>query len=204
MSGSGIPQPRQPHRVQAELLALVPDGWAATRDPDDYGGAIFLPAATEFSLIEASALSLLPQIDPRQAPQLLADWERMLGPDPCQVASQVNDSVAAGLVAFGRLTNAGTICAGYFERYALSIGETITIAEFPGYQLGAVQCGGNELVQPSEACSFQVSLPATNVTQWQCGASCCGDSLGSFSPSVMQCMIANGAPLYAQPYFKYS
>lgn len=200
-----IPSPRTPLQVQQQILAEGPDGWAFSRDPDDYEAAVFLPLATEMSLIEASALSMLPQIDPRTAPDLLPDFERALGPDPCMAANPITDTVTRGLVAYAKLTNNGTICAGYFENYALSIGETITIKEFPpGTQCGLFECGNAMLVQPPEHCAFQVTLPATNVTHFICGASQAGDSLGVFTPSPMECVITNGAPLYATPYFNYT
>jgi uncharacterized protein YmfQ (DUF2313 family) len=199
-----IPFPRPADQVREELIALLPDGAATPHDFDNYWSARLSAPAAEIALIEESAFSMLPQIDPRQAPDLLPDWEQMLGPDPCQVSDQVTDTVTRGQIAYQRLTNRGTICAGYFERYALSIGETITIEEFPAYMLGLAVCGGSMLVQPPEHCSFQVSLPARDVVYFICGASQCGDALGSFQPSVMECVIRNGAPLYATPYFNYT
>jgi uncharacterized protein YmfQ (DUF2313 family) len=195
--------PRSIDQALRGVLSLLPDGWAATRDPDDYEAALFRPLAAEIGTIEVSAFSMLAQIDPRTAPNLLPDWERMLGPGPFAASTPVTDTVTRGLIAYAQLTNAGTICAGYFERMALMIGETITITEFPAYACGAFECGASMLVQPPEHCAFQVTLKATNVEEWVCGASQCGDSLGVFTPSVMEDVIRNGAPLYATPYFNY-
>lgn len=199
-----IPQPRTPGQVQQAMLAEGPDGWAFSRDPDDYEAAVFLAPASEFSLIEASVVSMLPQIDPRQAPQLLTDWERMLGADPCMAANPITDTVTRGNVAYERLTSSGTICAGYFERLALTVGETISITEFPPPMLGVFELGNQGLVQSPEHCGFQVTLMATAVTHFELAVSELGpDALGSFSPSVMECVITNGAPLYAEPFFNY-
>lgn len=199
-----IRQPRSTDAILNEMLAELPDGWASSHSPDDYLGARFRPQADSFAQIEASALSMLPEIDPRSAPHILPDFERMLGPDPCQVAAGVTDVDTRGRIAYARLTNAGTICAGYFERFALTIGETITITEYPAYPLGRMKLATSQLVQPPEHCAFKVSLPATHVVKWICGATPCGESLGRFTRSVMECVIRNQAPLYATPYFSYT
>ena len=138
-----IPTPRTPAQVQAGMLAVQPDGMAAGHDPDTFLAARLLPMADAFASIEASMLSMLPQVDPRSAPNLLPDFERMLGPDPCQVGSGITDTQTLANIAWARLTNSGTICAGYFERLAAAIGETITIAEFPASMCGVSVCGAS-------------------------------------------------------------
>lgn len=198
-----IPPPRSIDQAQDGLLSLLPDGWAATRDRDDYEGALFRPLGQEISLIETSITSMLPQIDPRQAPNLLPDWERLLGPDPCQAANPITDTVTRGLIAYERLTNRGTICAGYFERYALSIGETIAITEFPASICGMSKCG-DALNPPPGQCNILVTLGSVTVSTAICGVSTCGDSLGTFDHSVMECVIRQGVPLQVTPYFSYT
>ena len=178
-------QPRTARQVQREMLDLLPDGWASTHDQDAYLGARFLPPATEFALIEQSMADMLPQID------------------PCMVAAGITDTVTLGNLAYARLTNAGTICAGYFERLALAIGETITITEFPASVCGMSVCA-DALNPPPGQCEFLVTLPATHVSTAVCGVSVCGDAIGVFTPSVMECVIKNQAPLYAVPHFSYT
>jgi uncharacterized protein YmfQ (DUF2313 family) len=195
--------PRSTDQAQRGLLALLPDGWAATRDPDDYEAALFRPLAAEFATIEASAFSMLPQIDPRHAPNLLPDWERMLGPDPCMASNPITDTATRGNLAYAKLTNAGTICAGYFERLALSVGETITITEFPASICGMSRCG-DALNPPPGQCNILVTLPTTVVAKAICGVSTCGDSLGTFDHSVIECVIREGVPLFVTPYFSYT
>lgn len=199
-----IPQPRSTDQVMEQILAELPDGFASTHSPDDYLGARFRPVADAIATIEASSLAMLQEIDPRQAPHLLPDWTRMLGPDPCQVAAGITDTATLGRLAYQKLTGAGTICAGYFVRLAAEIGETITITEYPPAALGQMQCGASMLVQPPEHCAFTVNLAATEITHWVCGATQCGESLGAFRPSVMECVIRAQAPAWATPYFRYT
>ena len=200
-----LPAPRTTDQVQDGLVSLFPPGWAAGNQPGDYEVALYRPIAAEIGTIEASMYAMLPQIDPRGAAQLLPDWERMLGipNDPCLAANPITDTVTRGLLAYERLTNAGTICAGYFENLALQLGETITITEAAAYCCSDYECAAAELVVPPENCSFLVTLPATGVTNFECGVSTCDDSLGLFNRGIMECIISNGAPLYATPYFSY-
>src|SRR6185437_15837868 len=113
-------------------------------------------------------------------------------------------TVSRGLVAYERLVNAGTVCAGYFERAALAIGETITVTEYPPPELGLMQCAATMLVQAPHHMDFQVTLAPTRVSRWICGATQCGESLGTITPSLMECVIRHEAPLHATPYFDYT
>lgn len=200
-----IPVPRTATQVQSAMMDLLPDGEVYSRDPNQYDSALLLPVATEIGTIEASAWSMLPQIDPRSAPNLLPDWERMLGipNDPCLAANPITDTVTRGLLAFERLTNAGTICAGYFENLALQLGETITITEFPASVCGVMKAG--DALNPSPGqCNILVTLPKTTVGSFVCGVSTAGDNLGTFDHSVMECIITQGVPLHVKPYFSYT
>jgi uncharacterized protein YmfQ (DUF2313 family) len=38
----------------------------------------------------------------------------------------------------------------------------------------------------------------------ECGASECGDLIGDFTPSLMECVFKTFGPLGAVPYFSYS
>lgn len=194
--------PRSVELALDEMLALAPDGMASSHSPDDVLGARFRPVAAEFSRIEASVLSMLPEIDPRTAPHLLTDWERLLGPDPCLAAISL-DPETRGKLAYARLTGTGTICAGYFERLADSIGETITIHEYARTMAGRMQAGQALCPSPHHM-TFRVDLTATHVVTFKAGAGQAGQPLGSFTGSAMECVIRRGAPLFTTPYFYYS
>jgi uncharacterized protein YmfQ (DUF2313 family) len=189
--------------VLSDILAELPDGAASTDSADDFLGARYRPLANEISLLEASGVEMLAEIDPRSAPHLLPEWESVV--DSAEILGDPAnyDAGTRGQIAYALLTNAGTICAGYFERLALLIGETITITEFPGSVCGVSVCGDTALNPPPNHCAFQVSLPAKDVVTAICGVTQCGESLGSFVPSVMEGFIRAGAPLFATPYFKF-
>lgn len=194
---------RTPQGVQAEILAVIPSGFAwAEGDADTYEAASFMGLATEASRVESSMEAMLPQIDPRSAPNLLGDFQRVLGPDPCGrdlLALSFSDQAS---LAWQRWTGAPGAYAGWFIAAALAIGVDMTITEYPTSMCGASVCG-DALVPPPQHQSFLVGLPATRVTQAVCGPAQCGDLIGAFTPNLMECVVRAYAPLQTQPYFSY-
>lgn len=194
---------RTPQQVQAEILALFHSGWAWPEgDPDTYTAARKLGLANELSLVESSMESMLPQIDPRTAPNLLSDYQRVLGPDPCkrdQLALTFTDQAA---LAFQRWTGTGGCYAGWFVAAAAAIGETIRVIEFAPSVCGATVCG-EILCPPPENCNYLVVLPAARVTQAVCGAAQCGDLIGAFTPDLMECVFRTWGPLGRIAAFTY-
>lgn len=194
---------RTPRAVQAEMLAIAPEGFAWPEgDADSFTAAKWLALANEISLVEGRCEAMLPQIDPRTAPDLLSDYQRVLGPDPCgrdQLALSFADQAA---LAWQRWTGAPGAYPGWFIAAAAAIGVTMTITEYPQSMCGASVCG-DSLVPSPQQCSFLVGLPATRVTQAVCGAAQCGDLIGAFTPNLMECVVRAFAPLHTQPYFAY-
>jgi len=194
---------RTPDQAQGEMLALLPDGWAASADPDTFWGALFRPMAVEWSAIEQSMESYRREIDPRTASNLLPDFERVLGPDPCGRDQLALTDTDRRLLAFQRWTAGGrNICPGYFIDAAAAIGVTMTIEEFPLLMCGQAQCGQSIVTSPNHM-TFLVGLPATRTTQAICGQAVCGELLGSFTPNLMECVVRTEAPLFTVPYFAY-
>ncbi len=194
---------RSADQVLDELLTLLPTGWALPVDPDGYGAALYRPMAEEFARIEASAEALLPEVDPRLAANLLPDYERVLGPDPCGrdlLALSEGDRRA---IAYQRWTRAGNVCAGYFVAAGAALGVTLTIEEFPLPVCGEAVCG-DTLLPWGEHLNFLVTLPATRSWDAICGEAVCGETLGGFTPNLIECVIRSEAPIWACPVFSYS
>ena len=196
---------RTPEQVQIELLAILPTGFAWPEgDPDTYSAARWKGLANELSLAEGSMESLLPQIDPRTAPDLLADYQRVLGPDPCRRDQLALTTEQQGLLAFQRWTGAGGNYAGWFVAAAALIGETISIVEYAPTVCGGTVCGPTSALVPVPTnCDYTVVLPAREVTLPVCGSAVCGDTLGSFTPDLMACVFDTWGPLGRTAYFTY-
>ena len=96
------------------LQALLPQGLAWTREDDANLTLLLLAFADEFARVDARAMALVDEADPRTTFELLADWERVAGlPDSCVVVEQNIAQRRAALVA--RLTTVGgqTAANGY-------------------------------------------------------------------------------------------
>lgn len=188
--------------IQGELLALPPMGWALPRDPDTYWGARLLAVANEWSLVEAQMESFEQELDPGTAVNLLADYQRVLGPDPYgRDLLPLTDSQKSLLMHI-RWVDAPIICAGYFVSVAADIGITMTILENPLTVCGGSVCG-TALVPWLQHCAFSVSLPDPSTWTAFLGVQVCGQVLGNDARSPMEAMIRDRAPLFSRPAFFY-
>ncbi|HQU16616.1 MAG TPA: DUF2313 domain-containing protein [Gammaproteobacteria bacterium] len=197
-------QGRTEDQALTDVLALLPEGFASTHSPDDYLGARFRPLAAELALLEAASFQLLPEvIDPRDATDLLTDWEAEMDTaaylgDP----ASYNTGTREDLV-FALLTKGAPVCAGDWERLALLIGQTITITELPASACGRSFCGTSTLNPAPGHQNIIVNMGSTVVNVPQCGAAHCGDLLGRYAPSPLEPAIRAGVRLGVTPTFNY-
>ena len=190
--------------ILAGLAMLRPAGdLFPAGDPDGYDAAHDTATALEIQRIEAAMELLLAETDPRDAGDLLPDYERVLGPDPCGRDQLDLDTGAQRTLAWQRWTAAPSVCAGYFVAAGAAIGVPLTIQEFPLDRCGAFVCGAGAPVPSPAHLQFVVSLPAARSWDAICGATVCGETMGGFTPNLMECVIRNEAPLHTVPVFSY-
>ncbi len=195
---------RTPAQVQAELLALLPDGFTwPDGDPNTYIAARLLPMGNEWSLVEQSMEGFEGELDPGTAQYLLSDYLRVLGPDPYGWDELTLSSAQVSLLAHQRWVDATIICAGYFISTAANLGITITITEYPRTPSAVLKCGAVPVPSPQH-CVFKVSLPTNEIWQAVCGAMKCGTQASGYSPSVLEPFIRTQAPLFTRPVFDYT
>jgi uncharacterized protein YmfQ (DUF2313 family) len=190
-------------QAQEGVLALLPDGWTFSRDVDDYPAALELAVANEWSLVEETMESFEPELDPGTAQHLLPDYLQVLGPDPYGREDLTLSSALQSLLAHQRWVDAPIICPGYFVESAAELGLSITITEYPLPVVGGAVCGARLRPWLSQ-CSFLVTLPTDDSWQAICGDCVCGDTLGGFTPSLLENFIRAKAPLYTRPVFDYT
>jgi uncharacterized protein YmfQ (DUF2313 family) len=197
---------RTPAQVQAELLDIAPPSpgdWIFPRDPNSVWAQFLLPLATELALVETSAEAMLQEIDPRDAANLLPDYQRVLGPDACGRDLAAQDPTSQQPLAYQRWTARGGQSIGYFEQLAAAMGVSMTIQEQQGWICGVSDC--DDVIAPeTDAFVWVVTLPTDVVIDWECGVSDCDDPLGTFRPSLMECVIRLHAPAHTQPVFSYT
>ncbi len=181
--------------VQAELLAIAPGGEALPADPSS-GFAILLSAqADALARCEQTWDSMLPQVDPAEAVQFLADFERVLGPDPLGRDQGSLDIGQRQALAAQRWGFNGGCSPSFYQSLAALVGASITITTFASSQTGAAQCG-DALAPQGDELTWQVTLPASLVFTPVCGAAECGDPLGCLFSDTLAATIT----LYSQPH----
>lgn len=189
--------------VLAELLALPPPGWAWPRSPDSNLGRALRPVAEELARIEAAAEVLAGQVVPAAGTDLLADYERVLGPDPCGRDLALTDLAQRQAIAQQRWTALGDPTPQFFVDLAAGLGVAITIEEMVPSVCGDAQCG--DLLTPQDqAYAWVVHLPAAAVIEAECGAATCGDYLGQIIDPGVECPIRQWVPRHTLCVFSYT
>jgi uncharacterized protein YmfQ (DUF2313 family) len=187
----------------AHLLALSPPGGAYPRARDSNWARALAPLAGEQARIEAEAEAMLIEVDPRRAQPLLADYERVLGDDPCLGPSAELPLGIRQQLAHQRWTNRGGATPAFFVALAAAVDVTITITESEAFEAG-VATAGMELVPEAGRFEWVVSLPAPTVLiEFETGAADAGTPLGDFAPNPVECLIRAAAPAHTAVYFNY-
>lgn len=200
---------RSADQVLAEMLSLLPSGWAWPHDagePAQAGSlltALLRPMATGIAELEAAAEAAMAEVDPRTAAAALADFERLLGADPCGRDISALDSAARRRIVHGRYTARGGASRDYFGALAAALGTDITITEAIASQAGQMQAG-DELVGAADAFVWVVTLPLGAWDEFRAGEAGAGDMLYSFTPSDLECEIRRRAPAHTEPVFAYA
>ena len=213
---------RSPAAILGELLAETPPGSALPHRAESNWGAFLGPIASAWSDAETLAEAMLPQVDPRAAPQFLADFERVLGPDPYgrDAPSQNLTTAQRAALTYQRWTENGNASVADYEALATAAGQTATITEFWPAMCGEAQCGTDLIADVASMCGWSecgegigqtpiafwwlVGLPALEVTYAECGQAACGYLLGSYADNLMGAVIAGEAPAHTRPLFTYS
>ncbi len=187
----------------AHLLALSPPGDAFPRARESNWARALAPLAAEHTRVELRAEALLPQVDPGRADDLLPDYERVLGDDPCLGPSAALPLSIRQALARQRWTNRGGATPAFFIGVAAAMGVVITITESEPASCGAFECGA-ELIPEAGRFEWIVNLPATSLIEFEAGATEAGSPLGDLAPSPVECLIRARAPAHTTVYFNYS
>jgi uncharacterized protein YmfQ (DUF2313 family) len=188
--------------VLADLLTLLPPGRAWARAATSNLVKTLKPIAAAIARLEAIVATLKTEINPATADAMLADFERVLGPDPCGLDDAAGALGKRRLQAWRRWTRKGGASAAYFIALAAAYGITITVETCWPTEAGD-ECGA-ELINAPEQFVWVVSLPLIWVTDAECGVTVCGDYLGEFGLSPIECLIRRYKPAHTTVVFSYS
>jgi len=187
----------------AELLSLLPPGSALPRVADSNTGRFLKPIGAEMALIEADWERLLEQISPANATDLLPDYERVLGPDPCKRDTALLSVAGRQVLADLRWTANGDPTPAEFVALAAALGIAVTVETFTPPSCGDAECGADECAPAAEAYGWIIHAAATAIHEAECGATECGEELGRIDVPDIECTLRQWVPLHTYVAFYY-
>ncbi len=175
-------------------LAKLPPGWAWVRDPDSNWGRTLTPMAQEQVRFEQRAEAMLTEATPSTSTELLPDYERVLGPDPCLAASPATLQERRGSVHLRWVRTGGAARRDYIA-LAAALGYTITIDEFRPTRSGQMR-SGQRLRGQRVQWTWRINLPRTRPVRFRSGRSRAGDRLMTFGLPWLQCQLSQNTPAH--------
>ena len=199
--------PRDAEAYAQALHQLLPPGAAWDFPPDGPFAALLLGLAEEFARIDARALQLIDEADPRTTLELLPDWERVAAlPDACTGAP---DNVGERQAALHqKLTRLGAQNHAAYAELASRIGYQIEIEEHRPARMGLRM--GDPLNGPLWAFTWTVHIrpfegyleESSFLAVFRMGDRM-GTRLRGFGALDVECLIARAAPAHTNVLFAY-
>jgi uncharacterized protein YmfQ (DUF2313 family) len=187
----------------AQLQALLPPGPAWPKDADAPLTKMLSGLSQELARVDARALQLVEEVDPRTTAELFADWERVAGlPDACVVAFAGDQTAAqrrASLV--GRLAILGGQSPGYYIELAASLGYAVTITEFSEHNVN--DDVEHDLYGTAWNFAWQVNAELNTVIEITV-ESLVDDSIAIWGNELLECVLKRLAPAHTTVLFSYT
>jgi len=192
---------RQPTTIAASIRTKWPKGYAAPRT----GGvmdALYGGFGLSLADGEEQTEKLYVEIHPREAEALLADFERVLGDDPCGRDKQEQTLSQRQRRAHQRWTATGGQSIPYFVEIARNLGSEIEVEEFwPSVANG--MAAGDALIPEGEQFVWLVKLKLINPDWFITGRNEAWDSLFTFEMSSIECVLRRLKPAHTTLIFAY-
>ena len=185
------------------MTGNLPPGWIwPAAGAPSLIAAVLSPFAEEIAGIEAAAEAMMAEIDPRTATLCIADFERVLGADPCGRDPSGLALVARQRLAHQRWTARGGQSIAYFVALAAARGVEITVSEAFPSQAGRLRAG-DELVMSPEQYVWIINLALGAWQVFRAGEAAAGDRLYDFALSDIECDIRRARPAHTEVAFRY-
>jgi uncharacterized protein YmfQ (DUF2313 family) len=185
---------------QRSTLALLPRGMVWPRDPDSQLAKLARGWAEEMARLDARALVLREEADPRTTVETVTDWERVLGlPDPCR-------PILGGTLAERRedierkLKDIPGQSRAFFIALAAEYGYAITIEEFDPFTVaGTVDM---PILGEAWAHTWRVHAPEVPIEVFTT-LTTCDQPLRSWHNADLECPIKALRPAHTVLQFAY-
>lgn len=186
---------------QRQLLQLLPEGPMWPRDPDTFMAKVLGAAAEGFARVDASAAALVRESDPRDASQLLDDWERNAGlPDEC--LSPATNVAERRRRLHQKVVRQGGQSTAFFISLLASLGyPDCTITEFRPFRAGS-KCNAG-LNQGGWRYAWRVNVPAAANVKFLNVSGRVNEPLASWGDAGLACLLAKYKPAHTIVYISY-
>lgn len=154
----------QPPRTNDQILAgiftgLLPQGWAWPRPEVSNLGVLLTAFSGIVYECEEFLVQLGLEINPSKSTLLLADYETVLGPDPCGTDPATLSLTDRQAFDNSRWIGSAGVSVAFFMRLAASRGVEISIEEPEPFVCGDAVCGDAECSLPSDRFVWVVTFP---------------------------------------------
>ena len=182
-----------------QLMALKPTGRAWPDDPDSRQNQTLAALAEELARLDARALGLIEELDPRLAFELLADLERNFGlPEVCKVTPETLAGRHKAL--HEKVTRQGGQSRRYFIELARRLGFEITITEYDAHH---VQSAVNQpLHDETWRFLWRVNAPQQTVSR-KTVQSGVNEPFQAWGNDLLECVINRLRPAHTRVIFAY-
>jgi uncharacterized protein YmfQ (DUF2313 family) len=182
----------------AELLGELPPGEALPRDATSNVGKLLRPIADELAGFAAWRERLLAQISPVSAVELLPDYERILGPDPCRRDLLLTDIGQRQRYAELRWNGPGQALGPQaLVAVAAAMGVPLTVETFDPDVCGGGECGDDltaEIGPETEVYTWLAHAPVYALSEGECGGSECGERINDYEAADLDCPLGQYVP----------
>jgi len=184
------------------LQNAMPFGLAWARAADSFVTKLLTGIAAEFARIDARALDIIKESDPRTVTELIDEWEAFAGlPDPCVTQEQTLEQRRVALSA--KLLMQGGQSPAYFIGMAEDLGyEGATI----DHQFFMMNCNDDcnaSLHSEDDAFFWTLNLPSNGGFFIMNCNSPCDEALASWGDEVIECRVNRYSPAHTTVNFAY-
>jgi len=158
--------------------------------------------AYSFAEVDAQAVGLVAETDPRTTLNLLSDWERLLGlPGPCDELEPT--IILRRAAVFATYTRTGGQTIAHFVAFAAALGYTVTITDYQAFQCGRSTCT-ETLSNGDWVHAWTVLGSIATPTFFRAGEGAAGERLVTASNALLECHLEATRPAHSQVLFEYS
>lgn len=186
-----------------QLRALLPHGPAWTAEVGSSHANFLDGMSQEFARIDASAMQLLDEADPRTSVDMFADWERITGlPDPCVTAFSTEEQTFAQrrFALVSKWCSLVGMRPDDYVELARQMGYTITVTKHIPHD---VTLDVNSAINSAEWAYVLQFNSALNTLNLSTVNSIVTDPLASWGNQLMECVLERAAPGHAIVIFVY-